>query len=89
MKVDLLDLRAVTPEGACQPRGVRGRDALGEQSIAALDLGPVGAESAGQRDVQQEQIVERSRRTTNAVGVAAQVGTGLTLALGATAAVLW
>jgi len=38
---------------------------------------------------EQEQIVERSRRTTNAVGVAAQVGTGLTLALGATAAVLW
>lgn len=34
-------------------------------------------------------IVERSRQTTNAIGVAAQVGTGLTLALGATAAVLW
>ena len=54
----LLDLRAVTPEGSCQPRGIRGGYALGEQSIAALDLGAVGAGSAGQRDIQQKQVVD-------------------------------
>jgi len=58
MEVDSLHLRAVMPQGACQPRGIRGRYTLGEESIAALDLGPVGAGSASQRDIQQEQIVD-------------------------------
>ena len=57
MEVDSLDLRAVTPYGPCQPRGIWGGYSPGPQWIAALDLCAVSTGSAGQRDIQQKQVV--------------------------------